>query len=571
MTDDTVRARAGLARYWPVAVVLLVIAAVVAIGALVASGEGDDDGEVASPTTTPATDGTGDGSDDGELSDIEAWRAADPMEAPDCDPDTGRIMVPSVYAPNCVPLWPEGGDNGGATHRGVTADEIVVAVYLGQQDATAQGAIDNLRIDDLSDEEIAANRDALVGAYNDLYETYGRRIRWVGLDATGGPSDEAAARSDAIRAAEEIGAFAVIGGPTGTNAFVEELVEREVICLCTNSQPAEAYVRWAPYVWGGLMASSQSTIQMVEYIDERIAGRPAEFAGDPAFRERERVIGSVRYETADGAYAEATAYFGELLEEIGVTIEPSIAYIYGAGDTLAEDAASAISRLKEAGVTTVMFSGDPFMPIHLTRAATAQEYYPEWLMTGLTYVDVRGFARQYDQAQWRNAFGLSMLLPPLDPDYVQRSGNLISWHLGEELSSYPGIYDWGRLFQGIHLAGPVLTPEAFRDGLFSFDRVHSHQTEFGVSFGEELWPLPDYTAADDVTEIWWDPDAVDPTETSEVLGMYRYTDAARRFGPGEIDQIEGTLFDPEGTIIYFEERPEGDRAPQYPRRAGRSG
>jgi hypothetical protein len=569
MTDDTDRARAGLARYWPVAVALVVIAAVVAIGALVTADD-DDDGEVASPTTAPTTDGTGDGSGDG-LSDVDAWRAADPMEAPDCDPDTGRIMVPSVYAPNCVPLWPEGGDNGGATHRGVTADEIVVAVYLGQQDAAAQGAIDNLGLADLSDEEIAANRDAMVGAYNDLYETYGRRIRWVGLEATGGPSDEASARSDAIRAAEEIGAFAVIGGPTGTNAFVEELVERQVLCLCTNSQPAEAYVRWSPYVWGGLMASSQSTIQMVDYIDERIARRPAEFAGDPAFRERERVIGSVRYETADGAYAEATAYFGELLEEIGVTIEPSIAYIYGAGDTLAEDAANAISRLKAAGVTTVMFSGDPFMPIYLTQAATAQEYYPEWLMTGLTYVDIRGFARQYDQDQWRNAFGLSMLLPPIDPDYVQRSGNLVSWHLGEELSSYPGIYDWGRLFQGIHLAGPILTPETFRDGLFSFDRVHSHQTEFGVSFGEELWPLPDYTAADDVTEIWWDPDALDPTETSEVRGMYRYTDAARRFGPGQIDQIEGTLFDTEGTIIYFEERPEADRAPQYPRRSGRAG
>ena len=58
-----------------------------------------------------------------------------------CDPKTGRIMMPTVYAPPCVPKW--GGtkpwkdrsgkvhtDNGGATAKGVTADEIVIAYYI---------------------------------------------------------------------------------------------------------------------------------------------------------------------------------------------------------------------------------------------------------------------------------------------------------------------------------------------------------------------------------------------------------------------------------------------------------
>jgi hypothetical protein len=570
MTEGDARSTAGLQRYWPVAVALLVVAALVAVGALVAGGD-DDDGEVATPDVNGTGTTSGDDRDgDEDLSDIERWWDADPMDAPDCDPETGRIMVPSVYAPNCVPLWPEGGDNGGATHRGVTADEIVVAVYLGQQTAAAQGAIDNLGLAQLTDEEIAENRTRLAGAYNDMYETYGRRVRWEPLEASGGPSDEAAARADAIRAAEEIGAFAVIGGPSGTNAFVEELVDRQVMCLCTNSQPAEAYVRWSPYVWGGLMASSQTLIQFAEYLDGRLVG-VAEFAGDPAFRERERVIGSVRYETADGAYEEAAAFMGELLDERGIERVVDVAYIYGTGDTLAEDAAAAVARLKEAGVTTVMFSGDPIMPIYLTAAATAQDYYPEWVMSGLTGLDIRGFARQYDQDQWRNAFGMSLLLPPLDPDYVQREGNLISWYLGEELSSYPGFFDWGRFFQGVHLAGPVLTPETFRDGLFRLLPTANYQTHYGVSYGEGMWPLPDYTGADDVTEIWWDPDAIDPTELEEVRGMYRYTDGARRFGPGEIGQLSGSPFDPEGTIIYFEERPEGDRPPQYPRRSGRAG
>ena len=46
------------------------------------------------------------------------------------------------------------------------------------------------------------------------------------MPATGQPSDEAAARADAIYIAEEVKAFAVLGGPTGTNAYADELAEQ---------------------------------------------------------------------------------------------------------------------------------------------------------------------------------------------------------------------------------------------------------------------------------------------------------------------------------------------------------
>lgn len=557
----------GLARYWPVAVVAVAIAAVVAVGALGGNDDTSSDDEAAADTTAPPSTGEGEPVDD-----IAAWRAADPMSAPDCDPETGRIMVPSVYAPNCVPLWPEGADNGGATHTGVTADEIVVAVYEAQDNANVQGSIDALGLDELTDEEIAANRDALVGTYDDLYETYGRTVRWEMLPASGGADDEVAARADAIRAAEEIGAFAVIGGPSGTTAFADELSSREVLCLCTNNQPQERYEEWAPHVWPGTMAATQGYDLISQYLAERLDDQPAEFAGDPALAAQTRSFGLVWYETADGSYSTSTRYFREKVEELDINLVTDISYIFGTGGNLEEDAATIVARLKEAGVTSVVFGGDPFMPIFLTQQATAQDYFPEWVMTGFTLLDVPQFARQYDPVQWEHAFGLSLLLPPIDPEWTQQQGNLVSWHLGEELSSYPGIYEWGRLFSGIHLAGPELTPGTFRDGMFSFDPVSGFRTEFAVSYGEGLWPRPDYPAADDITEIWWDPDERDPREeNTEVLGMYRYTDGARRYLPGELDQIEGDLFDEEGTIVMFDERPEEDTAPQYPPRAGRTG
>ena len=563
-SDATRSGSGGLARYWPIAVVLVVIAGIAAFGLT----RGDDADDEATDDTTADSEPA----DDAATDDIAAWEALDPMSAPDCDPDTGRIMVPSVYAPNCVALWPDGADNGGATSPGVTADEIVVAVYDAEAATAVAGATDALGLDEISPEEIASNRDKMLGAYEAMFETYGRSIRWEPLPATGGGDDEVAARADAIAAAEEIGAFAVLGGPNGTTAFADELSSRGVICFCTNNRPQEEYDGWAPYVWSGTMASTQGYEIIAEYLEERLDDQPAEFAGDPALASQTRSFGLIWYETADGSYQSGTDHFKTLVEERDLNVVTDISYIFGTGANLEEDAATIIARLKDAGVTSVLFGGDPYMPIFLTQQATAQDYHPEWVMTGFTLLDVPQFARQYDQEQWQNAFGLSLLLPPIDPESTQQEGNLVTWHLGEELSSYPGIYDWGRFFTAIHLAGPELTPETFRDGLWSFKPVSGFQTEFAVSYGEGLWPWPDFQGADDVTEIWWDPDERDPrAENTEVVGMYRYVNEARRYLTGGMGDLEGTLFDTAGTVVLFDERPEADRPPTYPPRSGRDG
>ena len=571
--DEPTKNSSAIARYWPVLVVVVVIAAVVAIATL--GGGGDDDGEDDVATGSDTTvetggDGDGDGGDEGAGGDGE-WSMEGAEDAPDCDPETGRIMVPSVYAPNCVPLWPEGADNGGATWQGVTADEIVVAVYDAENvlPEEVRDARERTGVTTPEAVEQQENREKLVSAYNDLFETYGRRVRIEIVPATGQPSDEAAARADAIYIAEEVKAFAVLGGPTGTNAYADELAERGVICLCTASQPIENYLNWAPHVWSGLMASTQGYVHRADFVANRLAGSPAEYAGDPTFQETERSFALVWYETADGAYQAGARFFEERLAQSGVELVASLPYV--AGGNTEEDAQAIITRLKAEGVTSVILATDPFMPQNLTAQATAQDYWPEWIITGSTGTDSSTLARLYDQEQWAHAFGISYLLPPIDPDYTQREGNLVSWHLGEELTSYPGIYDWGRLFTGIHLAGPNLTPETFRDGLFSFKPVWDHATEFGVSYGDALWEWDDYVGADDITLIYWDPEAPNTLNDRGEVGMYRYLDMGKRYLPGEVGETTTPFFDPTNTVVVFDERPEADRPPQYPRRSGREG
>ena len=60
-------------------------------------------------------------------------------------------------------------------------------------------------------------------------------------------------------------------------------------------------------------------------------------------------------------------------------------------------------------MTSVIFSGDPVAPQALTRAATAQHYFPEWIITGSELTDTAAFGRSYDQTQWAHAFGVSFM------------------------------------------------------------------------------------------------------------------------------------------------------------------
>ena len=51
------------------------------------------------------------------------------------------------------------------------------------------------------------------------------------LDASGTSDNGTAARADAVKAVEELGAFAVWGGPVLAPAWTEEIKARGVICL----------------------------------------------------------------------------------------------------------------------------------------------------------------------------------------------------------------------------------------------------------------------------------------------------------------------------------------------------
>ena len=387
------RPRAGASavrRYAP----LLGIASAIALLSGIFAFVGDDDGAASrrGGARAPSTDAIGASDVPVIFDEAEAAGTLDEYEWGDtCDLESGRIAMPNLGAAPCVPAFT--GDNGGATSPGVTADTIRVAYYVAAADPQTEALLKLAgAYDERADVEKTMLRYAAI--YQQMYELYGRTVELVPLEGTG--NDEAAARADAIRAAKELDAFAVLGGPTQSKAFAEELAANGVLCLgsCLITQPEEFYVEHSPYIWATGPSPDQTAAFTTELIEKQLLGGKAEHAGDPAMHGRERVFGLLTYDTPDGNFAPAWDGFKEMLADAGVDLATHVTYFLDLAKAQ-EDSRTLVTKLKNAGVTTVIFTGDPIMPRYFTEEATAQDFHPEWVMAGTVYADTDVFV-------WRN-------------------------------------------------------------------------------------------------------------------------------------------------------------------------
>src|SRR4029077_8272472 len=133
--------------------------------------------------------------------------------------------------------------------------------------------------------------------------------------------------------------------------------------------------------------------------------------------------------------------------------------------TLPTQAATIAEKLKASGATTVVFAGDPIMPIYLTKACASIGYSPEWVITGIVLTDTAALGRYYDQSEWAHAFGVTSLAVPTpvaDGDALR----LYHWWYGANatpasLAAPAIIPPILQFFEGLQLAGPDLTPPTF--------------------------------------------------------------------------------------------------------------
>ncbi len=593
----------SLKKWGPIAAIVAVIAIVAGV-LVVSSGGGGDDAsdttEASIPETTPAdtepADTTGatdsvapvdSGATDTEpagseppasggeitypLSFSQAEEQGIDVAWPDtCDPETGRLAVRDYFTPECFAPLQDGQDNGGDTAAGVTADSIKVVYYVSQENDPIINYITAAIANDDTNADSEATLSTMRDYFEQFYELYGRTVDLEFYEGTGGAADEVAARADAVRIAEDIKPFAVLGGPVLTSAFGDEISSRGIICLqCNPSQTAQWYADHDPYNYSISASSRQANTHVVEFISKQLAGKNAEFAGDD-FTSTPRKYGLVYIESSAESAAIADEFVANLSAQ-GVEVSERLPYKLDPA-TIQQSAAQIIAKLKASGVTTIIFSGDPVAPGDFTREATAQEYFPEWLVAASALVDTTAFARTYDQEQWKHAFGVSTLSARLIPE---TSGyySLYEWYTGTEPPAndsvgviVPPLATFHAVAMG---AGPNLTPETFQQALFARATIPAVSAPY-LSWGDHgYWDGIDYNGIDDATAIWWDPTTSGPDEIRKVAdGMWQYIDGGTRYLPGAWPTTPMKIFDPDGAVAIYNESPPGEAPKDYPSPAG---
>lgn len=440
----------------------------------------------------------------------------------------------------CERQW-AGHSNGGATYKGVSGSQVNVVYYepeLGSQlTSIAQSAGSASPAEERHAIEVYAR------FFNRYFQTYGRHVNVQPFFSTYPVLDAAASRADAITADQKYRAFAALGGVSSD--FMDETARRGIFSISAVQMPQSFYASHRPFVYG-LLPSTDTTINVaVEYIQKKLGVRSvARFGGhhsSPPVDGRRRRYGIV-YPTTnqDGTpsiYASVGAQMRDKMVHAGIVAPVTIGYSldYNSSQT---QSTNIVQQLRSAGVTTVVCLCDPITPIFLTKAASQQGYYPEYLQTGFFYQDAYQLARLYDQAQWSHNFGVSSLPLSQNPQDTE------AWKVWKsvEPSTDPPLdaeLIFGQLeltFGAIELAGPRLDPKTFSDAMFSIDLRSNSPYEPTYYYSRN-----DYGGIKDYQEIWWDPNAMGP---DGVKGNYESVDGGYRYLPGHWPATPTRVFDP---------------------------
>jgi hypothetical protein len=454
----------------------------------------------------------------------------DEAEAATADgcPDRELQVPGDPYSPPCVAFE---GDNPGATARGVTEDEIVLSV----RNPDEPGFEDTLA--DVAGADIADSREdvertvsGLVEYFNEHFEFYGRRLTPVFYEGQGSPLDERlgsgheAANADALYAAEDLEAFAELGAVT--EPFASALASQGVINLGAPFVSREWFAERRPYSWSIATDCSIVAESIAHWANVRIGAQPtAQYARDD-FEGEPRRIGLVTPENPfyqECVDAGMAIFEAEAPEEVNIVANLSYALDLS---TVSNQAANLIARLQNEGVTTVVCNCDPVMPVFLTARATEQDYWPEWVISGVGFTDEDFVGQLFDQQQWERAMGISYVGETL-PQQSTLGYQAYKRVRDDEPALIVDIiyYALHMLAIGIQSAGPELTPESFAQGLYDYP---------GGTGPAGTWAFgPDnHTPTEDFREVYWDPEAISPFNGEP--GRYIDPNPGERYGFGEL-------------------------------------
>lgn len=442
-------------------------------------------------------------------------------------------QIEDPQSPPCVNYWE--GDNGGATYKGITRDEIRIAFFSG-------GAPEK-------------ERNLLVNFFNRRFEFYGRKLRLLQGKGKGNLAEPEVQRALAAAVDEEVRAFASFSwlfvGAANTNdaPFLDELARRKIVGVASVPSFATErnnFSKFRPFQWNVMPALDELQVNIGQWMCQSLVGRRAVYGG-PDVVSQTRAFGLLA--TKDAAGVPDTSALDESLAGCGSKVSNKVET--SSADT-AERRQAAVFSLRAAGVTSVMCFCGWREKDSLAQEAATGGYFPEWIMVPMGGQDLLGDAFA-DKTSREHSFGLfsrnkvndladtpwSWALKDADTNYKFPDTVWVE-------SSFEFTYRVLLLLSsGIQMAGPNLTPQTFEQGLLNakFPNPGSGGSPYyqaRVGFGPS-----DHTMVSDLAMVWWDTSA-DNFETASgpaYKGAFCYVDRGARFGPGGWPGGEPRFFD----------------------------
>ncbi|HEX9888014.1 MAG TPA: hypothetical protein VGA69_00930 [Nitriliruptorales bacterium] len=448
-------------------------------------------------------------------------------------------------SPPCVAHFE--GDNGGATARGVTPDEVRVLAYF---DGGAGGAVMQAGtsrptpipnesfydLDDPPDYDDEPTYVELIRTYaryfNTRYQTYGRHIHFIVHYGQQDDSPEAL-RADAAQAEAEYGPFFAVvaynGGQVYSDAWAQRGTSVFVGTAYTAGATASFFGSHPGMIWGYIPSVEQRAQVVASYICTKAVPHPVSFSGDPTLRGRQRVFG-ILHTTASQNYIRYAELLRQGIDDCGGEVADVRTFAENsAGGGSPDNGLANMAAFQQAGVTSIVWAGA--QDAYQTTSASQIAYYPEWLLAGDRNIEGNIEGRLKDQSQWVNARAVTTYTDMSDIDTAPcfRAAREVRPDLGRiEIRNYGCDFypDIQQLFTGIQVAGPRLTFASMDQGFHAIPPKPSTSPTTASCF----YRSDDYTCVKDSQAQWWDPSGRVPGHNS--TGCWRMMERGRRYLAG---------------------------------------
>jgi hypothetical protein len=260
------------------------------------------------------------------------------------------------------------------------------------------------------------------------------------------------------------------------------------------------HVQHAPFDWSIAVDGTKVASSAAEYQVKRLCpqGSKAAYAGGN-LKNAPRKFASLAPENS--WYQESVQVARGIVSaahcDPGVNIEYQLDL-----NTYSNQSANMIAKLQSEGVTTIVCGCDPILPVFLSGVAARQGYFPEFVVTGTALTDQDIVGQLWTQSFASHAFGIS---PNNDPvPSTQTLGYAAYKSVRQDEPAFVVdliYYQMAQMAIGLEMAGPNLTPATFQQGMFAFPPKEGPAGLWGFGQGN-------YTIANDVREIYWDPNAI---------------------------------------------------------------